>query len=256
MLKYYLRYKLVFISILVILLLSGTKCYYSVYAFDKKLTVKVNLQLEKNGFLPNCDLITVANRQERIDCHDLFFNDGPFVDTHTLAFDDFSNQIRKEGKIDICLYGGNDGKEKLLKCEAIKNINEDKKRELTFHFTDRGIKAENPSLPLNNSKDSFILSLNFIGKRQLICPSFDLFINHPQLYNNLSTISCNDLFESNSSSLNKTTILKQQIPSGIIRDSEVFEVCLKYTTGRICELGQNPTGHNEESVIFNLAEIE
>jgi hypothetical protein len=225
-----------------------------VFASDNGITIKVNLELEKNGVLPNCDLLSVGSIEKSIDCHDLFFSDEPFMDTHTISFNNLSRQIGD--RIDTCLYRTTDGKHEILKCKSMENIGDDRIRELTFHFTETGIRVENPSLTRSNKSDSFSLGLNLIGERQLLCPKFDFYINHPQLYNNLSSINCSDLSINDPTPTDESLILEKRIPSGTFKDSEVFEACLAYTTGRICELGENPIDHSQELITLNLTEIQ
>ena len=196
----------------------------------------------------------VENQYRNIDCHDAFFNDGPFLDTRTIDFAMPKNNSIDTKKYDVCLTGSN--REEILSCHTIKNgYNANQTREVTFRFTASGIEVDNStSIAGDQNGSSFIMNSIFINEKDRPCPNVELYVNHPKLADDKTPIDCEKMFYG-FTPFKQTHTIEKTIPAGTIKEGEVFEVCVEYEKGRTCELVKNDMEDNSEFAVFDLPKI-
>ena len=230
----------------------------SSYSVTEGLThdtnIKVTLKLELEGSLPSCERIVAGDQERSIDCHDAFFNDGPFLDRHTINFTVPQEAPNNIQNYNVCLYGISE--EKALACS---NVAEEKinihTREIIFSFTDDGIKTETRSATANTQNGSeFTLNIIFMKEEDKPCTDIDVYINHPILVDNKTHFNCK-LAYSNNTPYTQIYTVEKLIPTNTINEDEVFEVCIEYSNGRTCELLKNDMDDNSEYVVFDLNNI-
>lgn len=225
------------------------------FASVNDTNIMVTLQLELDGALPNCEKISVNQQEKSIDCHDAFFNDGPFLDRKTINFTLPETNSTINQTYEVCLYGTYG--ERILSCSKITNENDpnsNQTKEITFSFTDNGIQSN--TMPANTTWTSseFILNLIFMNEIGKSCPDFTFYVNHPKLSENRTSVNCKTMYY-NDEPFKQIQTIEKIIPSNTIREEEVFEVCMEYPNGRTCELVKNDKSDNSEYVVFDLSKI-
>jgi hypothetical protein len=226
----------------------------STHALPNDTKVKVNLQLEVDGDIPSCEKVVVGNQYRNIDCHDAFFNDGPFIDTHTIDFTVPKNTSTDTQKYDVCLTGSH--REEILSCHTIENgDNPNQTTEVTFRFTANGIDVDNStSIARDQNGSSFIMNAIFINEKGRPCPDVVLYVNHPKLSNDKTHVDCEKMFYG-FAPFKQTHTVEKTIPAGTIKEEEVFEICVEYEKGRTCKLVKNEMEDNSEFAVFDLTKI-
>lgn len=169
---------------------------FYVHALSNLSTLKVNFQLELNGSLSDCEKIVAGHVEKSIDCNDLFFNDGPFLDTRTIKFTLFNRGNDPTlHSYEICLYGAYG--ENITLCTSINDLERliSNSVEITFRFTDGGVVVDNPSMQRNTSKNDTVLNIIiYNNKREELCQELILYVNHPLLINNKTKVDCSKLY--------------------------------------------------------------
>jgi hypothetical protein len=226
----------------------------SIYASPNDTKIGVNLELELDGDIPSCEMVVVGNQYRNIDCHDAFFNDGPFLDTCTIDFALPKNNSIDTKKYDVCLTGSH--REEILSCRTIINgDNANQIRDVTVRFTDRGIEIDNStSIARDQNGGSFIMNAIFINEKDKSCPNVELYVNHPKPDDDKTHIDCEKMFYG-FTPFKQTHTIEKTIHAGTIKEGEVFEVCVEYENGRTCELVKNDMEDNSEFAVFDLLEI-
>lgn len=222
------------------------------FASANDTNIMVTLQLELDGDLPNCEKISVEQQEKSVDCHDAFFNDGPFVDRITFNFTIPKTNSTSSQDYEVCLYGTYG--ERILSCSKItkeNNINSNQTKETTFSFTNKGIEVNNTTFNTNWSSSEFVLNLIFMKEIEKSCPDFTFYVNHPKLLENKTNVNCKVMYY-HDKPYKQIQVIEKIIPSNTIREEEVFEVCIEYPNGRTCELVKNDKGDNSEYVVFDL----
>jgi hypothetical protein len=246
-------YCITFVLVILFFFIDFDLASLSTYGSSDDTVIRVNLQLEVDGDIPSCEKVVVENQERNIDCHDMFYGDGPFSDTHTISFDLPKNMSIHSQNYEACLIGSS---EEILSCNTIKKAsNANRTSDITFRFTANGIEVDNStSTTRNQNSNSFILNAIFLNEKGKPCPDLELYINHPKLADDKTHIDCEKMFYG-FTPFKQIHTIEKIIPAGIINEGEVFEVCLDYSYGRTCDLVQNEIEDNSEFIVFDLLKI-